>query len=223
MMRRVRCALTQLARAGGRYARPASRLPPPPPTHTHTQGHVEVVWVLLRHGFSVGDIDECGNTALHLASAGGFTEIVKSLLSSGVVLGVANWYGNTALDLATNAETRSLLSRLTEQLRCAATNVGAWHGRWKGCITGLPTTHLLPPTRPPTPTPTPWCACFRCCCVLALPAGCRALTCARRVVAHAPAVAIPPRSAMDVVCPPPPHPFACVDDPALSHNSVWSR
>jgi ankyrin repeat protein len=90
------------------------------------QGHIEVVWVLLRHGFSVSDIDDCGNTALHLASAGGFTEIVKSLLCSGVVLGVANWYGNTALDLATNADTRSLLHRLTDQLRCPATNVGAW-------------------------------------------------------------------------------------------------
>ena len=80
--------------------------------------------MLLRHGFSVGDVDDCGNTALHLASAGGFTDIVKTLLSAGVDLTVVNFYGNSALDLATNSDTRHLLQRLAGQHRCAATNLG---------------------------------------------------------------------------------------------------
>lgn len=81
------------------------------------------MWLLLQRGFSVSDIDDCGNTCVHLASASGHHDIVKCLLCSGVDLTATNWYGNTALALATAAATRQLLQRLSEQTKCAATNV----------------------------------------------------------------------------------------------------
>ena len=34
------------------------------------QGHLHVVWLLLQHGSSSGDVDELGNSALHVACSG---------------------------------------------------------------------------------------------------------------------------------------------------------
>jgi ankyrin repeat protein len=84
---------------------------------------VEVVWLLLQHGFSAGDVDDCGNSCLHLASAGGHHDVVKCLLCAGVELSAVNWYGNSAQALATVPATRMLLQQLTDQRKCAATNV----------------------------------------------------------------------------------------------------
>lgn len=87
------------------------------------QGNSEVAWLLLQQGFAASDPDDCGNTCLHLASAGGHHDIVKCLLCSGVDLAAVNWYGNTAQALATQPATRTLLHSLTTATKCAATNV----------------------------------------------------------------------------------------------------
>lgn len=94
---------------------------PPFASSLFPQGNLEVVWLLLQHGFSVSDIDDCGNTCLHLATASGHNDVVKSLLCAGTDLTTANWYGNTALALATNGTTRALLQKLMDQKKCAAT------------------------------------------------------------------------------------------------------
>ena len=51
------------------------------------QGHLEVVWLLLQSGFSVTEVDDVGNNALHLACAGGHKAIVNALISCGCEFG----------------------------------------------------------------------------------------------------------------------------------------
>ena len=41
---------------------------------------MEVVWQLLKVGYSPNDTDKLGNTALHLAAASGFKKIVQTLI-----------------------------------------------------------------------------------------------------------------------------------------------
>jgi len=66
-------------------------------------------------------VDTYGNTALHLAAAGGHLHIVCSLLHAGVDLHARNYHGNVALDLATDSSVRALLQRAMRQSACAGT------------------------------------------------------------------------------------------------------
>ncbi len=87
----------------------------------NVQGHVKVVWLLLNAQLSTTDVDTYGNTALHLAAAGGRPDIVRSLLHAGVDLNARNYHGNVALDLATEPTVRALLQRAMRQTACAGT------------------------------------------------------------------------------------------------------
>ena len=83
---------------------------------------MRVVWLLLNAQLSTTDVDTYGNTALHLAAAGGRVDIVRSLLHAGVDLNARNYHGNVALDLATDLSVRALLQRAMRQTACAGTS-----------------------------------------------------------------------------------------------------
>lgn len=84
------------------------------------KGHLEVVWLLLKHGLDPFVLDSCGNTSLHLAASGGHNKVMECLLSQGSDLTMKNFYGNTALSLATEPVARKTLSKAIKAKACAA-------------------------------------------------------------------------------------------------------
>ncbi|ETW00282.1 hypothetical protein H310_07661 [Aphanomyces invadans] len=82
------------------------------------KGHAPVVWALLSWGFSVDDVDTCGNQALHLACSSGNFEIVQSVLAHAPDLAARNLYGNTPLDMTTDSMCRKLLKKIHTQATC---------------------------------------------------------------------------------------------------------
>merc|ERR1711865_344590 len=82
------------------------------------KGHESITCALLRCGLSLQDTDDCGNNALHLASTGGNVSIMEVLLSHGCDINTRNRYGNTPLGMCTDAGTRELLVRASEQTKC---------------------------------------------------------------------------------------------------------
>lgn len=75
------------------------------------KGHQRVVWLLLCAGFSVADVDDVGNTALHVAAANSHAATVRMLLDNGASAHVRNIFSNTAKDLATDATVRNMLNK----------------------------------------------------------------------------------------------------------------
>ena len=72
-------------------------------------GHMEVVWQLLKVGYSPNDTDKLGNTALHLAAASGFKKIVQTLIDDGAMPTVVNIYKNPPGYLAKDKDISDLL------------------------------------------------------------------------------------------------------------------
>ena len=64
------------------------------------KGHLEIVWQLLKHGYSPNDVDDLGNTALHLAASSGYKKIIQTLVDDGAMPTVVNIYKNPPGNLA---------------------------------------------------------------------------------------------------------------------------
>ena len=60
------------------------------------KGNLKCVWKLMATGLSIHDVDHCGNTALHLAVAGGHVDVMICLLQNGADLFSPNYYGTTS-------------------------------------------------------------------------------------------------------------------------------
>lgn len=69
------------------------------------RGHVRCVWALISAGFSVLDVDQCGNNALHLCCASVTPaenvqyEMMKSIMTAGFDPDAKNWLGQRAIDM----------------------------------------------------------------------------------------------------------------------------
>jgi hypothetical protein len=82
------------------------------------RGHLRVAWILIRSGFSTMDVDDRGNTALHLAAMNGDGEIVRSVMMAGVQVRQLNLNGNDPLAVASSDAARTLLKHAAEQRMC---------------------------------------------------------------------------------------------------------
>ena len=85
------------------------------------KGHLAIVWRLMNEcpdrtpGLDIHDLDAQGNTALHLAAAGGHVPVALCLLGNGADMHAKNHYGNPPLALATKYEVRTALAQLLSQ------------------------------------------------------------------------------------------------------------
>ncbi len=88
------------------------------PLHLAAQhGQLQVAWLLLLSSFSVHEVDNLGNTPLHLSSAAGHIRLVKCFLNDGADVFARNRFHNTPYDVAKTRECRSLLKDVMEQQR----------------------------------------------------------------------------------------------------------
>ena len=78
-------------------------------------GHMEVVWQLLKHGYSPNDTDDLGNTALHLAAASGYKKVVQALIDDGAMPTVVNIYKNPPGHLAKDRDISDMLTLAVER------------------------------------------------------------------------------------------------------------
>jgi hypothetical protein len=81
------------------------------------KGHIQTTLSLLDAGYSLGDLDSVGNTALHLAVASTKVAVVELCLASGADPLARNRYEFTPLDMATNSDIRSALSQAQSRRR----------------------------------------------------------------------------------------------------------
>jgi len=89
------------------------------------KGHYKVVWILLKAGISPLEIDMHGNTSVHQAASDELgIKVLKCFLSQGCDIGLKNARGHTPLDLATTEETRQLITRAFQTLKCTGKNCG---------------------------------------------------------------------------------------------------
>jgi hypothetical protein len=69
------------------------------------RGHVKCVWALITAGYSVLDVDQCGNNALHLCCASVTPaenvqyEMMKTIMTAGFDPDARNWLGQRAIDM----------------------------------------------------------------------------------------------------------------------------
>lgn len=82
------------------------------------KGFYKVVWLLLKAGISPLDIDQYGNTSLHQAAASGDIAVLKTYLARGVDIEQVNARGDTPLQLATDPETKELIARAKNTVKC---------------------------------------------------------------------------------------------------------
>ena len=76
-------------------------------------GNAEVAGLLANHpGIVLDAVDGGGNTALHLAAAGGHLAVVNTLLAAGAMVNTLNVAGRTALGEARNANRDAIALRL---------------------------------------------------------------------------------------------------------------
>jgi len=64
------------------------------------QGHIQVSWLLLLSSYSVHDVDNLGNTPLHLCSAAGHGKLLRFFLNDGADIYAKNRFHNTPNDVA---------------------------------------------------------------------------------------------------------------------------
>ena len=78
-------------------------------------GNINIMWMLLADGFSPDDYDVLGNTALHLAAAGGRTQSIKVLLACGANLLLFNKFRNRPVHVTINHVDHDLIVAETEK------------------------------------------------------------------------------------------------------------
>eukprot|EP00916_Digyalum_oweni_P011340 GHVL01018880.1.p1 GENE.GHVL01018880.1~~GHVL01018880.1.p1 ORF type:complete len:492 (+),score=88.67 GHVL01018880.1:163-1638(+) len=95
------------------------------------KGHLRVLWLLIRQGLSVNQVDIMGNTVLHQAAAGGHQNIVECLLSQGVDVHAKNDRTHNCLLLCTNPPVLKLLKSALDANDCFATGIQFSHNQPK--------------------------------------------------------------------------------------------
>jgi len=93
------------------------------------RGHLRCVWLLVAAGYSCQDLDQCGNTCLHLAAsctvpdAAVQLKLLRTVMHAGFDPDATNWYRQRAIDLLPSGatEARALLQSAHNHTRCAAT------------------------------------------------------------------------------------------------------
>ena len=78
-----------------------------------TQGNVESVMILLKHGADVSTQNQEGNTALHLCCRFNNMDIARALLAAGATVGVANGKGHTPIYIAKHYKNNDLCKFLS--------------------------------------------------------------------------------------------------------------
>jgi len=88
------------------------------PLHSAAQqGHLNVAWLLLLSSFSSHEVDNLGNTPLHLSSAAGHIRLTNFFLDDGADVFKKNIFQNTPYDVAKTRECRALLKEAMERHR----------------------------------------------------------------------------------------------------------
>jgi hypothetical protein len=108
------------------------------PLHSAAQqGHLHVAWLLLHSSFSSHEVDNLGNTPLHLSSAAGHIRLVNFFLDDGAEVFKKNIFQNTPYDVAKTRECRALLKEAMERHRqpLSASESQAMHGHHLECYT----------------------------------------------------------------------------------------
>ena len=82
------------------------------------KGHLYIVWMLLMDGYSTTDVDDMGNTAVHLAASAGHVKVVEVLVNDGANCNAVNIYKNLPIDTCTHSFIREVL--LTAMTRNAS-------------------------------------------------------------------------------------------------------
>lgn len=73
------------------------------------KGHLRCVWLLLRAGYSVDDLDSVGNTPLHLAATSSRTDVLNCLIDHTADVRRMNNFKNLPISLCTSQACRGLL------------------------------------------------------------------------------------------------------------------
>jgi len=77
-------------------------------------GHMRIIWLLLRDGYSANDKDKLENNAVHLAAAYGDSKILQTLINDGGNANLVNHYKNLPIDMAKTKQARDLLAAAME-------------------------------------------------------------------------------------------------------------
>lgn len=81
------------------------------PLHRAAQrGHLSVSWLLLLFSYSPDDVDEIGNSPLHLASANGHDKIVSCFINHGANVWIPNQFQMRPIDVASTSSCRKILN-----------------------------------------------------------------------------------------------------------------
>lgn len=79
----------------------------------------------MKAGINPLEIDQHGNTSVHQAASDEKgLKVLKCFLSQGCDIGLKNARGHTPLDLATTEETRQLILKALQTLKCSGKNCG---------------------------------------------------------------------------------------------------
>ena len=81
-------------------------------------GHLHVVWVLIKQGFSPSDVDKFGNNCVHHAVAGGRHDILETFLAFGVSSDHKNSRSHTPMQLTSDPEIKSMLLSANKAKKC---------------------------------------------------------------------------------------------------------
>ena len=95
-----------------------------PLMHACTEGHAEVVTLLLAAGAAPDACNPQRETALHLAASIGYGEVVRVLIDHGADPSLRTCGGATASDLAAALGHESLVGYLTSDLSSASSEIG---------------------------------------------------------------------------------------------------
>lgn len=74
-----------------------------------TQGHCDVLKLMINNDVRVNEIDSKGNTGLHLALKWGFTRLVPILLRAGASNDIYNYRQKTPLQMTMNPDCREIV------------------------------------------------------------------------------------------------------------------
>ena len=101
------------------------------------KGHLYIVWMLLLDGYATTDVDDMGNTAVHLAASAGHVKVVEVLVNDGANCNAVNIYKNLPIDTCTHPFIReALLNAMTKNASMTSQEAAAKHQgniKWVNC------------------------------------------------------------------------------------------
>ena len=102
------------------------------------KGHLYIVWMLLMDGYATTDVDDMGNTAVHLAASAGHVKVVEVLVNDGANCNAVNIYKNLPIDTCTNPLIREvLLTAMTKHASMTSQEAALKHQgnmKWVRCL-----------------------------------------------------------------------------------------